>query len=73
MRASLAVLTGRLFSRVSIYGVAWAAVSPALAYIIRHGGYLQPLAQSSETKSYKIVLMVGADRHEIEIAQGTDK
>jgi len=35
--------------------------------------HLQPLAQSSETKSYKIVLIVGADRHEIEIAQGTDK
>ena len=28
----------RLFSRLSIYDVAWAAVSPALAYIIRHGG-----------------------------------
>ena len=40
-----------------------------------YGGqlHLQPLAQSSETKSYKIVLIVGADRHEIEIAQGTDK
>jgi hypothetical protein len=38
-----------------------------------YGGqlHLQPLAQSSETKSYKIVLMVGADRHEIEIEQAS--
>jgi lipopolysaccharide/colanic/teichoic acid biosynthesis glycosyltransferase len=28
----------RLFSRLSIYDVAWAAASPALAYIIRQGG-----------------------------------
>jgi hypothetical protein len=36
------------------------------------GGQLHPhpLAQSGDTKSYKIVLMVGADRHEIEIMQG---
>jgi len=40
-----------------------------------YGGqlHLQPLAQSGEPKSYKIVLTVGADRHEIEIAQGTDR
>ncbi len=40
-----------------------------------YGGqlHLQPLAQSSETKSYKIVLMVGGDRHEIEVTQGTDR
>ena len=38
-----------------------------------YGGqlHLQPLAQSGEAKSYKIVLMVGADRHEIEVSQGT--
>jgi hypothetical protein len=37
-----------------------------------YGGqlHLQPLAQSSEVKSYQIVLTVGADRHEIEIMQG---
>jgi hypothetical protein len=40
-----------------------------------YGGqlHIQPLAQSSETKYYNIVLMVGPDRHEIEIAQGTDR
>jgi hypothetical protein len=40
-----------------------------------YGGqlHLQPLAQSGEPKSYKILLTVGADRHEIEIAQGTDR
>lgn len=27
--------------------------------------HLQPLALSSEAKSYKIILMVGVDRHEI--------
>jgi hypothetical protein len=38
-----------------------------------YGGqlHLQPLAQSRETKSYKIVLMVGTDRHEIEIEQAS--
>jgi hypothetical protein len=38
-----------------------------------YGGqlHLQPLAQSVDTKSYKIVLTVGADRHEIEIMQGS--
>lgn len=36
-----------------------------------YGGQLhvQPLARSGDTKSYQIVLMVGSDRHEIEIAQ----
>src|SRR5258708_18034636 len=28
----------RLLSRFSTYDVAWAAVSPALAFIVRHGG-----------------------------------
>ncbi len=28
----------RLLSRLSTYDVAWAAVSPALAFIVRHGG-----------------------------------
>jgi lipopolysaccharide/colanic/teichoic acid biosynthesis glycosyltransferase len=28
----------RLLSRLSIYDIAWAAVSPALAFIVRHGG-----------------------------------
>jgi len=32
--------------------------------------HLQPLAQSGDTKAYRIVLMVGADRHEIEMTQG---
>jgi hypothetical protein len=38
-----------------------------------YGGqlHLQPLAQSSEAKSYKIILMVGADRHDIEIEQAS--
>jgi hypothetical protein len=38
-----------------------------------YGGqlHLQPLAQSSEAKSYKIVLIVGNDRHEIEIEQAS--
>jgi hypothetical protein len=38
-----------------------------------YGGqlHLQPLAQSNEAKSYKIVLMVGADRHEIEVEQAS--
>jgi hypothetical protein len=37
-----------------------------------YGGqlHLQPLADSGNTKTYRIVLNVGADRHEIEIAQG---
>jgi hypothetical protein len=40
-----------------------------------YGGqlHLQPLAQSGEAKSYKIVLMVGADRHEIEIEQASSQ
>jgi len=33
--------------------------------------HLQPLAQSSEAKSYKIVLTVGADRHEIDIEEAS--
>jgi len=33
--------------------------------------HLQPSVQSSDAKSYKIVLMVGADRHEIEVMQGS--
>lgn len=38
-----------------------------------YGGqlHLQPLAQSGEAKSYKIVLMIGADRHEIEVEQAS--
>jgi hypothetical protein len=36
-----------------------------------YGGqlHIEPLANSGETKSYHIVIMVGADRHEIEIDQ----
>jgi hypothetical protein len=37
-----------------------------------YGGqlHLQPLTQSGDIKAYKIVLMVGADRHEIDVTQG---
>jgi len=40
-----------------------------------YGGqlHLQPLAQSGDTKSYKIMLTVGADRHEIEVMQGSER
>jgi len=40
-----------------------------------YGGqlHLEALAQSGEAKSYKIVLMVGPDRHEIEIEQASTR
>ncbi len=46
----------RLFSRLSIYDVAWAAASPALAYIIRNGG----IDRSEAVLIYCIVAFIAA-------------